>query len=420
MKSGYGRIDITPPIGLEMCGYGMYLERMAEGTLDPLYARCVVIDSGDRRAILLSLDLVALDVYTGLAVRDRLAAQFGTTADLVMIAGTHTHSGPCTWTLRGWGAPDAAYNASLPDLFAQAVHLAIDDLAPSTIAAGAAPVEPIGFNRVGIKTEDIDREVRTVRLIRDNGDIVIANHSCHAVTLGVNKEWSADYPGGVCRYLDGQEAHGVFFNGCCGDIDPIINQVKWGSGTMATVEEYGRTIGAVALAIGEGEAPAEPIALRGASMLIDLPLVPTPRAEVEAALATSSAAYAKDPKDSGARFEEDWATECLTTIDAGRAPTSTPFPIQAIDLGPAILVSLGGEIFFDVAKQIWAAYPGKLILPIGYGTGAVGYIPGPEDFEKGGYAAAFVPKIKGIFPFTPDVASRVAQGAIKTIAQAVG
>jgi len=225
MKVGFAKIDLTPPIGLEMSGYGIYLNRMAEGVLDPLYARCIALESGGVRILLIALDLIALDVESGLVVREQLADEFGTTADRVFIAGTHTHSGPCAWTLRGWGDPDPEYMARLPGFFADAARAAVADLAPCTISAGAAAVEPIGHNRVGFRPEDIDTQVRVVRFDRRDGAILILNHACHAVTLGVNKEFSADYPGGVCRALEANSCRGLFFNGCCGDIDPKVNRV---------------------------------------------------------------------------------------------------------------------------------------------------------------------------------------------------
>ena len=36
--AGYGESVLTPPLGVELCGYGYYLERRAESVLDELKA----------------------------------------------------------------------------------------------------------------------------------------------------------------------------------------------------------------------------------------------------------------------------------------------------------------------------------------------------------------------------------------------
>ena len=46
LKAGFGRIDITPPLGVSVQGY--YEKRLADGILDPLYATAVAFEDGVR------------------------------------------------------------------------------------------------------------------------------------------------------------------------------------------------------------------------------------------------------------------------------------------------------------------------------------------------------------------------------------
>ena len=46
MRAGYADVDITPPPGEELTGYGYYLNRRATGALDRLMARVVALDEG--------------------------------------------------------------------------------------------------------------------------------------------------------------------------------------------------------------------------------------------------------------------------------------------------------------------------------------------------------------------------------------
>ena len=41
MRAGYGKSELTPPMGVELAGYGYYLGRCAQSVRDPLLpARC--------------------------------------------------------------------------------------------------------------------------------------------------------------------------------------------------------------------------------------------------------------------------------------------------------------------------------------------------------------------------------------------
>ena len=56
MKAGAAKVDITPPLGLKMYGYGSRTEG-ATGILDPLYARILVLEAGEQRIAMVVFDL---------------------------------------------------------------------------------------------------------------------------------------------------------------------------------------------------------------------------------------------------------------------------------------------------------------------------------------------------------------------------
>src|SRR5436190_5656021 len=58
LKIGAAEIDITPPTGHRMAGY--FDERLATGVHDPLKAKALVIQQGDRKIALVFCDLVGL------------------------------------------------------------------------------------------------------------------------------------------------------------------------------------------------------------------------------------------------------------------------------------------------------------------------------------------------------------------------
>src|SRR5687767_11855973 len=61
MRAGAAQVAITPPVGAPMAGY--YHSRGAEGALDPLYAKALVIDDGATKVALVALDLISTTVH---------------------------------------------------------------------------------------------------------------------------------------------------------------------------------------------------------------------------------------------------------------------------------------------------------------------------------------------------------------------
>src|ERR1041385_2110247 len=59
VRVGAGVIDITPPLGIPLAGY--YHERGADGVLDPLYSKALVIEFDGERGALVVLDLLNLN-----------------------------------------------------------------------------------------------------------------------------------------------------------------------------------------------------------------------------------------------------------------------------------------------------------------------------------------------------------------------
>ncbi|MBQ4156523.1 MAG: hypothetical protein IJD86_00060, partial [Clostridia bacterium] len=61
MKIGFGSYTLTPPLGIELTGYGYYLERKALSVRDDLYARAVSIEDGDNKLLIASLDVLGIN-----------------------------------------------------------------------------------------------------------------------------------------------------------------------------------------------------------------------------------------------------------------------------------------------------------------------------------------------------------------------
>ncbi len=57
MQVGFAKEDVTPRVGVPLCGFGPYLNRHSVGIRDRLWARAMAFQHKDTRAVVVSCDL---------------------------------------------------------------------------------------------------------------------------------------------------------------------------------------------------------------------------------------------------------------------------------------------------------------------------------------------------------------------------
>lgn len=99
-------IDITPVVGVNhsdpiyMAGFGQ--DRQAQGVHDPIWARGIVVERGDTKIALVTLDVVGYFYNEVQTIRSLVDPARG--FDSITVTSTHNHEGPDTMGL--WGADD--------------------------------------------------------------------------------------------------------------------------------------------------------------------------------------------------------------------------------------------------------------------------------------------------------------------------
>ncbi len=419
MEVGLGRVDITPPLGIELAGYGMFRRRTATAVHDPLFARAVLFASGGRQALLINLDLIAMSLELVVEVKGQIEHATGIAAGDVMIACIHSHSAPTACPMLGCGEMLASYVASLGPAIVEASKAAQRDLDDArSVRHFAAPFGGIGYNRTSPHEGAVDRRLRGVEVVRQNRPpILLPSYGCHPVTLGANHEVSADYPGQVCAVLGEMGYLGVLFNGCHGDIDPLTHRAAWGSGTFETIRRYGEII--VAAAMRELGADARPTdgLLASAHDTATLPTEVPDAETVRRVLAEADAQLLEHPLDAHALFNRTWAGRALALLESGQASDAVEMPIQALRVGEVVFVALPGEIFTEFGMAIADAAPDVNVFVLSNANGTISYVPTREDLARGGYAGTRANHIYGRFQFKPDVGERMMAVANRLVAQ---
>ena len=91
-KAGFARVNVTPSMNTPIIGY--YVERRVEGVLDELEANAVAFELNGKRAVVISVDNCAIGEARLTSARERISELCGVDKDFIIIASTHTHTGP--------------------------------------------------------------------------------------------------------------------------------------------------------------------------------------------------------------------------------------------------------------------------------------------------------------------------------------
>lgn len=263
LRAGVARTDITPPPGVELWGYSNR-SGPAIGTLDPLYARVLVLDDGRQTIALITLDLGRSFGPPQIAwLRDKARRQHGV-KDVMLIA-SHTHSGPMI---------EDSYDNELPpweqralEKIADAIGEAISKLKAARIGVGLGQaiighnrrvvqsdgsVKMLWRNSTGQQTGIIDPTVGVIRVDDAQGNpmAILVNYACHPVIFGPdNLRYSADYPGAMARFVEasfansGSQPIGFFLQGAPGDINPQMDKTPLAENADAIKIEVGEKLG---------------------------------------------------------------------------------------------------------------------------------------------------------------------------------
>ena len=102
LKAGAARVEITPAKGVPLAGYGNRLGRGATGMHDRLYTRALALSDGEQTVILIANDLLAITNHLYEAVFEKISSQVPIRPESLMIAASHTHSGPGAIAKKFW------------------------------------------------------------------------------------------------------------------------------------------------------------------------------------------------------------------------------------------------------------------------------------------------------------------------------
>lgn len=408
LQAGVAVADITPPVGYRMCGY--FNERLSTGVLNPLHAKALVLRQGDTRVAMVFCDLIGLSIDVSRRARDQIERELGIPRANVLLAATHSHTGPLYFdalrdhlhekALAKHGSDPCEkvdYPSKLVEGIVQAVKLADAKVRPVQAEAVVTQQHGLSFNRrfhmkdgtvrfnPGVLNPDIvrvagpvDPQVGVV-LFRDGRTAIagLVNFALHLDTLG-GTQYAADYPYFVEQILReefGKDFVLLFGNGTCGD----INHIDVTKRERLTTETIGTTLGrTVVEGLKQAKAVAEPrLAVR--REIIDAPVQQFTPSEIE---------QAKRDMDKIGTAEMSFLDQvkAYKIVDVQSRGESVPLEVQVIRISDEVaVVGLPGEVFADLGLAIKKASPFPITLVIELCQDDPAYIPTEKAFAEGSY-----------------------------------
>jgi neutral ceramidase len=362
LRAGVAKVDITPETPLRVTGH----VREVSGVRDPIRAAVLLLDDGQTRAAIVTLDLIGAWEPMVEVIRANLHRETGIAEDHILVAASHNHSGPSFRDHPEWaeGAMEA---------ITRAARDAAGDMRPVSLGYGEDEID-FGINRrqiihgkavVRLNPEGPnDPRVRVLRF--DDGrtlsPLAVMMHAvCHPCffTWGDNfsapypqgfPKVSADFPGEAQAFVEqvyAGETQSLFLQGCAGDIRPNLPGYPYRCADEADIQWAGRSLGGAVVRTLAREAIRERLAQR----------------------------------------EKVYPLRCVTTkLQLPGKEGLVRAELMALKIGPYLLLTMPGEPMVEYGFELERRIADRAIpIVVGYANGNIGYICTAESYESGGY-----------------------------------
>jgi hypothetical protein len=422
-KAGFAERDITPDLGMEQPGgYGKSYHRTFH---DACKVRAVVFDDGRKRVAVVGVDLLFITRAVVQASRAEIEKRCGIPRDAIMIGASHSHSsGPIGMGEPGdydqapplvrelafekSTAPDPGYAQLLQRQIVEAVVQAHAARVDAKLAAGFGHEDKVAYNRrlrmqngeshshPGQGNPDmlgyagpIDPQVGTIGVWDLQNTLlgVVVNFSCHATTNpgGISANWIWSMQKILRGATDNAALPVVFLQGACGDVTQVDNLSPFQRPLPEEwCERVGGRVGAEAfktlLLIRQGAGRDIPLDTRQRVWKIKR------RAPAPANVQRARELVQQPPAKVGATVWT-FAKETVMLDHLMQVRPEVEVEVQAIQIGPVVLVSNPAEYFVQYGLEIKQGSKFPFTFPVELANGIVGYVPTEEAFgpNGGGY-----------------------------------
>lgn len=417
LKVGFSRVNVNPPMGIEISGY--YVERFADGILDDLEINAVVVEKSNKRFVIYTLDSCLADTNIFDGFREYIEQKTGISKNAIFIHLTHSHTTPY---IRNDNSKifEVEYFNFLKTRFVDAFNFAVEDLKESKIGIGVSKAENVSFLRrfrmkdgsvatnPGVNNPDIvypigevDERVNVIRFNRVDGEnIVIVNFGNHPDVIGGNKI-SADWCGFVRKYVEKaiENTKCIFINGAQGDVNHVnvfpkggdmndmFNDFDGVARGYGHSKYIGRVVTGAVMNVYDKVEYLDNTDINFIEKTVNIPSNMPEKDEIELAHKYN------DLHNAGRDDLIPYKGMMLTTVVAESArkvrlengPEFFPMNIIGLSIGDVAFIGIPGEPFTGVGIGLKDTNEYKMVCPACITNGYQGYFPMKEAYDEGGY-----------------------------------
>jgi neutral ceramidase len=403
LRVGAATSVITPPLGSWQQGAGV--TRKGERIRDELEANSLYMTDGQTSLLLLSCDLVGLELAVVQPIREAISTASGVPPRQVIITCTHTHSGPSLIRTNYHIPVDEAYIRQLSRKLVALANAAVVAARPAKMGWGKG-VAQIGFNRrvcwadgthsmhgdtrrgdfAGLEGPGDPAHLAIFAVDSTGEPIAVAYHNTsHPTTFYGAGLFSADYPGAAREILRRELGHipVLYLNGAQGDI-AMANQLNpQREDREARLERIGKMLAAETLRLYR-KAEFHPRIVLGHTY-----------EDLQIKVRLPEAKQLQDAQQVLERVEAGEKTAGMKLILAfGTAQLQERFGKQSVDTVPIHVVRIGAvalvtqpcELYCQFGLDIKRRSPTHLTAVVGLADGYCGYCPTIASILGGGYS----------------------------------
>ncbi|MXO66421.1 neutral/alkaline non-lysosomal ceramidase N-terminal domain-containing protein [Altericroceibacterium endophyticum] len=386
--AGAVREDITPPPA--------QLPDNFDGVLDPLYVRALVLDDGQERAALITVDAIALRTETWDHIAAGIERELHIPRERLILAASHSHSVPF------FDGED------FENQVIAAVKDAAGRLEPAEMRFGTG-VSYINVNRNMIDPETqrwregpnydgpSDKSVAVLQFTRPDGSpiAVYYNYAVHGVLTGMLDKVSGDIPGASSRYIEqslGDGAVALWSMGAAGDQNPIYFQQTYDLRQIriddfaARGEDISNTMPPGGKGLDKSDPEVKKLLDQQASMARTMGQMLGE--EVLHVMRDNSQRPVRAPHLAG--LQKSVTCPGRKRTDSGRAGypgsyvDSDPVDLRlgVLAIGDTVIGAVDAELFTRIGQHFKQESPYKntLVVTLANGAAPSGYIPSEEAF----------------------------------------
>lgn len=378
-KAGAAKGDITPEVTFPY--NAPHEQHPYTGVHDSLFVRVVVMENGQKRAVLVELDETSVPEPE--RMQQTVADVAGVTPDDVIICVSHTHS-----TLHP-GKDTPKMNEKIISSTEQVVRQAMERLTPARIAFGRTKAyanvnngELAGSRRQYDDEAFSDKTLDIIRLSATDGKNIalILNYSTHAevmfrsVTKDGGYEVSGDLPGRVAAILEGMDSGApvvLTTTGAEGDQQPMFT-AKQRTSSQGIIDQ------------GEkGWAVMDVLARR----IVDATL--EKMAGMNDEQATTIETLTGNASVPGQNYHHNWQTG----ENHLQETANVNIPLRQFTIGQIAIQGVGADLASEIGVNIRNASPWSNTMLITNTVGSIGYVLSDKAYENPGHGV-FGSKVK--------------------------